>query len=245
MKNLILTTAILLTCLATAQSRKCIKGDCLNTNSFVSLSDASGQNIGYEAGFFKDGKLHGLGNQTGVNGKFWGTYENGKKNGLFRYSYGDILYALGHFIDDKKVGIHIVRTNTEYKYPNYDYSPLRYEVMPVNPGGACAQGDCENGMGVKILGEDAISGFWKDGKSTGMTIIYSASQQKILMGTMENGLWDGVVCVANFDGTDEIYITQMNKKEGNYLKRLKNGQHLYQRYVSNSVVETYPNIKSN
>jgi hypothetical protein len=224
-----------------AQSRECIKGDCMNSNSFVSLSDATGKNIGYEAGFFKEGKLHGLGNQTGVDGKFWGTYENGKKNGLFRYSYGDILYALGHYIDDKKVGMHIVRTNTEYKYPNYDYNPLRYDIIPVNPGGPCVQGDCENGMGVKIIGNDAILGFWNDGLSTGMTIIYSETEQRIVMGTMELGKWDGVVCIANFDNTDEIYLAAMSKKNGDYIKRLANGQHLYLRYENDLIVKAYPN----
>ncbi len=225
-----------------AQTRECIKGDCMNSNSFVSLKDASGKSTGYEVGFFKDGKLHGLGNQTGVDGKFWGTYENGRKNGLFRYSYGDILYALGHYIDDKKVGMHIVRTNTEYKYPNYDYDPLRYDIIPVNPGGPCVQGDCENGLGVKIIGNDAILGFWTDGKSTGMTIIYSDTEKRILMGTMELGKWDGVVCIANFDNSDEIYTAVMGKKQGNYFLRNSKNKHEFYRYENDAVVETYPLI---
>ncbi|MGB5983016.1 MAG: hypothetical protein WBG46_12805 [Nonlabens sp.] len=239
-KFVVLLFSLFLVNCSFSQNRECFRGDCKDFIGFASLTDGNGKSTGYEVGFYKNGLLHGLGNRTGKDGKFWGNYKNGKKNGLFRYVTDGNIYALGNFVDDKMVGMHIVRTKNGYEYPNYDKgSPPMLNFFPANPSSTCPYGDCENGYGIKIIADDAISGYWKDGKSEGMTIIFSASEERVLFGSMKDGKWDGVVSVMNFDNTDEIYVVENGVMNGNYLTRTKNNKHDFKTYENGREVKKY------
>ena len=205
------------------ENTKCIKGDCQTGYALASLLDGNGNDYGYQVGFYENGTLNGLGNQTGTFGKFWGKYEKGKKNGFFSYESEGNMYAFGLFINDKKEGLHVVRSKAGYEFKDYKENVHISNSPLVSTGMApCVMGNCENGKGVKVDGNDAVYSNWKNGKMNGMTMQFLMSGNKIIFLEFSEGIVNGIQMIWHFDGGREIMQMQNVTISGQYLKKNQN-----------------------
>ena len=211
---------------AFGQSIKCVKGDCENGYGFATMHDASGQEYGYQVGFYKDGKLNGMANQTGTFGKFWGTFKDGKRHGFFSYESEGNLYAFGQFVDGKKEGLHVIRTQQGYDYKDYKNDAHVSNSPLASTGTApCVLGNCDDGRGVKVNGNDAVYSSWKSGEMNGMTMQFLPSQSKIIFSEYTEGILNGSHMIWHFDKSAEIMQMKDGQKEGEYLKRKTDSTH--------------------
>lgn len=224
--KLILALAVLSTFAVPAQqSMQCVKGDCQNGYGFATISEGN-KEIGYQVGFYENQHLHGVANQTGDFGKYWGTFKNGKKNGFFSYESEGNMYAFGMYVDGKREGLHVIRNKTGYEFRDYQNdvhvsnSPL--VTIGVSP---CVMGNCENGKGVKVNGNDAVYSNWKNGNMHGMTMQFLMSGKKIIFSEFSEGIVDGIQMIWHFDGSREIMQMQKGALNGQYLKKNQNNTH--------------------
>jgi hypothetical protein len=203
------------------ESTKCIKGDCRNGYSFASLHDANGQ-------------------EYGTFGKFWGTFKDGKRHGLFSYESAGILYAFGQFLEGKKEGLHVIRTEAGYEYRDYKNDVhVSNSPPPTNVTGPCVMGNCENGKGVKINGNDAVFSTWKDGKMDGMTMEFLASQNRIVFSEYSEGTLNGLHTIWHFDKSIEIMQMKDDLKNGKFLKRRTDNKHEGAIYKDDTLVRSF------
>ncbi|MGW8123613.1 hypothetical protein ACV07N_13225 [Roseivirga echinicomitans] len=222
------------------ESTECIKGDCQNGYSFASLLGADGQYYGYQVGFYENGQLNGIANQTGNFGKFWGTFKNGKKHGFFSYESEGNLYAFGQFVEEKREGLHVVRTNAGYEFKDYKNNEhVTNSPLPSTGASPCVMGSCDNGKGVSINGDDAVYSTWKNGKMDGMTMQFLISESKIIFAEYNEGILNGLQMIWNFDETREIMRMKDGKKDGFYLKRKADNKHEGAIYKDGILVESF------
>ncbi|RKQ43311.1 hypothetical protein BXY85_3930 [Roseivirga pacifica] len=211
---------------AFGQSIKCVKGNCENGYGFATMHDASGQEYGYQVGFYKEGKLNGVANQTGTFGKFWGTFKDGKRHGFFSYESDGILYAFGQFVDGKKEGLHVIRTQQGYDYKDYkNDAHVSNSPLASTATAPCVLGNCNDGRGVKINGNDAVYSSWKGGMMNGMTMQFLPSQSKIIFSEYKEGMLNGLHMIWHFDKSAEIMQMKDGQKDGKYLKRKTDSTH--------------------
>ena len=222
----ILALAVLSTFAATAQqSIHCVKGDCQNGYGFSTIFNGN-QEIGYQVGFHENGLLHGIANQTGNFGKYWGTFNNGKKEGFFSYESEGNMYAFGMYVDGKREGLHVIRNNAGYDFRDYKNDKyVSNSPLPTTGLSPCIMGNCENGNGVMVNGNDAIYSNWKNGKKNGMTMEFLVSEKKIVFSEFSEGIVDGIQMIWHFDGSKEIMQVQNGTKNGQYLKKNNNNTH--------------------
>lgn len=208
------------------ESTKCVKGDCQNGYSFASLHNAEGEEYGYQVGFYQNEKLNGIANQTGTFGKFWGIFKDGKRHGFFSYESDGNLYAFGQFVDGKKEGLHVVRTKQGYDFKDYKNDMhVSNSPLPSTGTAPCVLGNCDNGAGVKINGNDAVYSSWKGGKMNGMTMEFLPSQSKIIFSEYTEGTLNGLHMIWHFDKSVEIMQMKDGQKEGEFLKRKTDNTH--------------------
>jgi len=224
--TLILAFVALATFASTAQqSIQCVKGDCQNGYGFATLLDGN-KEIGYQVGFHENQLLSGIGNQTGNFGNYWGTFKNGKKNGLFSYESEGNMYAFGLFVDGKREELHVIRNKAGYEYKDYQNDKHVSNGPLVTTGTMpCVMGNCENGKGVKVNGNDAIYSNWKNGNMHGMTMQFLMSERKIIFSEFSEGIVDGLQMIWHFDGSREIMQMQNGTINGQYLKKNQNNTH--------------------
>lgn len=224
--KLILAFVALSTFAASAQqSIKCVKGDCQNGYGFATLSQGD-KEIGYQVGFHENQLLQGLGNQTGDFGKYWGKFKNGKKEGFFSYESEGNMYAFGLFVDGKREGLHVIRNKAGYDFRDYQNDKHVSNSPLVTTGvSPCVMGNCENGNGVKVNGNDAVYSNWKNGQKNGMTMEFLMSANKIIFAEYREGTMDGLQMIWHFDGSKEIMQMQNGAISGHYLKKNQNNTH--------------------
>lgn len=226
--------------LSAQQSIKCVKGDCKNGYSFATMLDASGNDYGYQVGFFENSKLNGIANQTGTFGKFWGSYINGVKNGFFSYETDGNLYAFGQFINGKKEGLHVIRNKAGYQFWDYkNDAHVSNSPLPTTGTSPCVMGNCENGKGVSIKGNDAVYSSWKNGKMDGMTMQFLMSESKIVFAEFTEGVLNGTLMVWYFDKTAEIMQMKNGQRHGQYLKREADNTHIAATYEEGVLVKSF------
>lgn len=225
--SLILAFITLSTFAASAQqSVKCVKGDCQNGYGFGTLSE-SNKEIGYQVGFHENQLLHGIGNQTGDFGKYWGKFKNGKKEGFFSYESEGNMYAFGLFVDGKREGLHVIRNKAGYDFRDYQNDKHVSNSPLVTTGiSPCVMGNCDNGNGVKVNGNDAVYSTWKNGQKNGMTMEFLMSENKIIFSEYREGTMDGLQMIWHFDGSKEIMQMQNGVISGQYLKKNQNNTHV-------------------
>lgn len=224
--RLILALAVLSTFATSAQqSIKCVKGDCQNGYGFATISEGN-KEIGYQVGFYENQLLQGVANQTGDFGKYWGTFKNGKKEGFFSYETEGNMYAFGMYVDGKREGLHVVRNKSGYEFRDYQ-SDKHVSNSPLVTTGVspCVMGNCENGKGVKVNGNDAVYSNWKNGNMHGMTMQFLMSEKKIIFSEFSEGIVDGLQMIWHFDGSKEIMQMQNGTLNGQYLKKNQNNTH--------------------
>lgn len=222
----ILALVALSTCTVSAQqSVKCVKGDCQDGYGFATLSQDN-REIGYQAGFHENQLLHGIGNQTGDFGKFWGTFKNGKKEGFFSYESEGNMYAFGRYVDGKREGLHVIRNKAGYGFKDYQNDRhISNSPLPVTGRSPCVMGNCENGNGVKVNGNDAVYSHWKNGKMNGMTMEFLMSENRIVFAEYVEGTVNGLQMIWHFDGGREIAQIQQGTLNGQYLKKDRENAH--------------------
>ncbi len=224
--RLILAFVALSTFVSTAQqSIQCVKGDCQNGYGFATLSEGN-KEIGYQVGFHENQLLQGIGNQTGDFGKYWGKFKNGKKEGFFSYESEGNMYAFGMYVDGKREGLHVIRNKTGYEFRDYQNDKHVSNSPLVTTGiTPCVMGNCENGKGVKVNGNDAVYSNWKNGNMHGMTMQFLMSEKKIIFSEFAEGIVDGLQMIWHFDGSREIMQMQNGAINGQYLKKNQNNTH--------------------
>lgn len=224
--KLILTFVALSIFAVNAQkSSKCIKGDCQNGYGFATLSDGN-KEIGYQVGFHENQLLHGIANETGDHGKYWGVFKNGKKEGFFSYESEGNMYAFGLFVNGKREGLHVIRNKAGYEFRDYQNDKHISNSPLVTTGiSPCVMGNCENGNGVKVNGNDAVYSNWKNGQKNGMTMEFLMSENKIIFSEFSEGTVNGIQMIWHFDGSKEIMQMQNGSISGQYLKKNQNNTH--------------------
>lgn len=221
-------------------STECVKGDCQNGYSFAKLLGADGKDYGYQVGFYENGQLNGIANQTGDFGKFWGTFKDGKRHGFFSYESDGNLYAFGQYIEGKKEGLHVVRTKAGYEFKDYKNDVhVSNSPLPTTGTAPCVMGNCANGKGVSINGNDAVYSTWKNGKMDGMTMQFLVSESKIIFAEYTEGIANGVQMTWYFDKTAEIAQMKNGVKHGNFLKRTTENQHEAATYTDGTLVKSF------
>jgi len=221
-------------------STECVKGNCQNGYSFAKLLGADGKDYGYQVGFYENGKLNGIGNQTGNFGKFWGTFKDGKMHGFFSYESEGNLYAFGQYIEGKKEGLHVVRTNAGYDFKDYKNDVhVSNSPLPSTATSPCVLGNCANGKGVTINGDDAVFSTWKNGKMDGMTMQFLMSESKIIFAEYEEGVLNGLQMTKYFDNSAEIVQMKNGLKHGNFLKRNTSNKHEAATYKEGVLVTSF------
>jgi hypothetical protein len=207
------------------QNIKCVKGNCLNGYGLATLSNNTNE-IGYQVGFHENQLLNGIGNQTGDFGKYWGTFNNGVKHGFFSYESEGNMYAFGMYVDGKREGLHVIRNKSGYEFRDYQNDKhMSNSPLPTTGLSPCVMGNCENGNGVKVDGNDAVFSNWKDGNMHGLTMQFLMSEKKIIFSEFTDGIVDGVQMIWHFDGTKEILQMQNGTINGQYLKKNQNNTH--------------------
>jgi len=224
--RLILAFVALSTFVSTAQqSIQCVKGDCQNGYGFATLSEGN-KEIGYQVGFHENQLLQGIGNQTGDFGKYWGKFKNGKKEGFFSYESEGNMYAFGMYVDGKREGLHVIRNKMGYEFRDYQNDKHVSNSPLVTTGiTPCVMGNCENGKGVKVNGNDAVYSNWKNGQKNGMTMEFLMLEKKIIFSEFAEGIVDGLQMIWHFDGSKEIMQMQNGTINGQYLKKNQNNTH--------------------
>ena len=216
MKKIILTLVLTFGFAYSHAQEKCIRGNCIDNFSFQQVKD------GYQVGFYTNSQLHGFGIQVEEGKEYFGSYVNGKKEGLFYYKIkGEMAY--GKFKNDLPIGLHVVRVETGYDYKNYNDKGVFVNRTPVPVNGVevgCIQGDCMNGYGVVNKDNNFFAGNFVNGKLEGVAMLYRTEEQRIIYCEMKNGAFDGVSIVLDFDGTVSMY-TFSPKKQGQGLIRSK------------------------
>ncbi|WP_323756357.1 hypothetical protein [Roseivirga sp.] len=221
-------------------STECVKGNCQNGYSFAKLLGADGKDYGYQVGFYENGQLNGIGNQTGNFGKFWGTFKDDKMHGFFSYESEGNLYAFGQFVEGKKEGLHVVRTNAGYDFKDYKNDVhVSNSPLPATGTAPCVMGNCDNGKGVSINGDDAVYSTWKNGKMDGMTMQFLMSESKIIFAEYSEGVANGVQMTKYFDNSAEIVQMKYGLKHGNFLKRNTDNKHEAATYTDGAQLKSF------
>ena len=225
-KMIILLTLLIFGSVAAQDVTRCITGDCHTGYAYATLVDANNKEIGYQVGFYDNGLLHGIANQTSDFGKYWGTYKNGLKEGFFSYESEGNMYAFGMFVNDKKEGMHVIRNKTGYDFRDYiNDKHVSNSPLPTTGLSPCVMGNCQNGKGVKVNGSDAVYSNWKNGNLHGMTMQFLMSEKKIVFSEFSGGIVNGLQMIWYFDGSKEIMQMQNGARNGQYLKKNQNNTH--------------------
>lgn len=234
MKKLILILVLFLGFTYSFAQEKCVRGNCKDNFSFQELS------AGYQVGFYTNSQLHGFGVQVEKGKEYFGSYVNGKKEGLFYYKInGEMTY--GKFKNNLPVGLHVARIETGYDYKNYNEKGVFVNRTPVAVNESqtgCIQGDCMNGYGVINVDDNFFAGNYVKGKLEGIAMIYRTQDEQIIYCEMKNGLFNGAAIILNFDGTVSMYNVTP-QKQGQAIIRSKDLKYNGYMFENNEEIAKY------
>lgn len=234
MKKLILILVLSLGFSYSYAQEKCVRGNCKDNFSFEEVTN------GYQVGFYTNSQLYGFGVQVEKGKEYFGTYVNGKKEGLFYYKInGEATY--GKFKNDLPIGLHIARIEAGYDYRNYNEKGVFVNRTPVAVNGSqtgCIQGDCMNGYGVINVDDNFFAGNYVKGKLEGISMIYRTQDEQIIYCEMKNGLFEGAAIILNFDGTVSMYNLSP-QKQGQAMTRSKELRYNGYMFENNEEIAKY------
>ncbi len=179
-------------------------------------------------GEFKNGKLDGFGQQSYLNGdSYFGFFKNGMRHGKGSYQIkGTPSKILSGFWENdkliKNLSDVLVTPNLLMPTPS---GPGLIDVATIAETSSvkktdCNSGDCENGYGVKTIGDMKYLGFFENGKQNGPGILYKKNYT--LWSVWKNGVNTGygILNDKNTEYTADGYFENLvlNGRAGTVLK---------------------------
>jgi antitoxin component YwqK of YwqJK toxin-antitoxin module len=219
--RILLATLAFIICITRAEAQ--CQGDC--NNGYGSL--ISGKTT--TTGFFKNGKLEGLGDVYGEK-LYSGQWKDGKKEGFVVYKDEEYI-TYGLFVNDLKQGVHITPFDDgSITIDMYDKGVMKTSTTTSkSTNAACPYGTCETGTGVKIemLADKNMivyTGNFVNGVLEGAGfVLYSGSPNRIY-GTFKGGISHGVKVTMYPTGGIELAEMKDGKRHGRLINIFPDGK---------------------
>ena len=217
-----LFVALAFTLYVTKAKAQC-QGDC--NNGYGTL--VAGKTT--TTGFFKNGKLDGLGDVYGEN-LYSGQWKEGKKDGFGVYK-DEINISYGMFVNDLKQGLHVTPLNDgSIIAKTFDKGVLKEKnVVPKVANANCPYGNCQNGIGVKLENMSDGKTMLYTGKFVNGALegpgyaLYSASPNRIFA-TYKAGITHGFMIIMYSSGGVELAEMQQGQRHGRVINIFPDGK---------------------
>lgn len=193
-------------------------------------------------GFFKNGKLDGLGDVYGEN-LYSGQWKEGKKDGFGVYK-DESNISYGMFVNDLKQGLHVTPLGDgSIIAKTFDKGVLKEKnVVPKTAVANCPYGNCQNGIGVKLesLPEGKMmvyTGKFVNGALEGPGYaLYSSSPNRIFA-TYKAGITHGFMIIMYGNGGVEMAEMQQGKRHGRVINIFPDGKSKVNYYENDVAVK--------